>query len=149
MDSLDKQTFKGLRVVSISDENLDMTQDEKLKYIGSRDESDLKFKEGTAPVWYYFKSMTYKEVMEFTDDSSKSTNLKAIELFIRNFIGVSRGEGKIKTKEELLSENSEFQGPEAIANLFVDQIGFDSLVVLGTMAFNLNYLGKKNKRSLV
>lgn len=148
-DDLNKPTFKGIRVMDLNDQSLASSQEEKIKYIETRDESVLKFAEGIEPTWYYFKPLTYKEVIEFMEDGTKSVNLKAIEVFSRTFVGVSRGNGPIKSVEKLQEENPDFSGPDGMANLIVATIGFDSLVTIGHMAFNMNSLGKKNKPSLV
>ena len=149
MDNLDKSTFGKLKVVSPNDEALDMTKDERAAYIISADNDSLKIKEGEEPLWFYFKPMTYKDVVALTEDSTKTANFKAVEAFKLTFLGVSRTNGEIKSIEKLLSENPDFSGEDAILNMMIDVVGFDGLVALGHMSLYSSYLGKKKKRSLV
>lgn len=149
MESLDKSIFSKFRTVNLKDEGVDMTEEEKVEYLKTLDESKLKFKEGYSPTWFYFKSMTYKEVISFGEDTTTTMNYKAVEAFRTTFIGVGKGNGKLKTVQELLDENPEFSGPDAIANLITDAVGFEVLVSLGMSSISSSFLGKKNKRSLV
>lgn len=148
MDNMDKSTFGKLKVASPNDEVLDMTKEEREAYIVSRDNDSLKIKSGEEPLWFYFKPMTYKEVVALSEDGTKTFNLKAVETFKSTFIGVSRGSGEFKSTEKLLAENPDFSGEDAILNMMIDVVGFDGLVALGMMSYNSSYLGKKKKRSL-
>lgn len=148
MDNMNKSTFGKLKVASPNDEALDMTNDERAAYIISADNDSLKIKEGEEPLWFYFKPMTYKDVVALTEDSTKTANFKAVEAFKLTFLGVSRTNGEIKSIEKLLSENPDFSGEDAILNMMIDVVGFDGLVALGHMSLYSSYIGKKNKRSL-
>lgn len=149
MDNLDKPTFGMFRAVATTEDALDMTKEEFLEYIKSYDEKLLKFKEGMQPTWFYFRSLGYKEVMKFGEEAGMTTNAAAVDVFLKTFVGLAKGEGKMKTLSVILAENPEFTGDDAIGNIVADVYGFDALVSLGVGSYMASFIGKKNKRSLV
>lgn len=128
------------------DPAIDMNKTELLKYLQSRDVSDLVLLDGMQPDLFVLDRLSTQTMLALSNRST-SSDLMAVTAFLAGCHRVELSDGTVLQPSEYLPGNAAKVAADSWIATVAEEVGFPVVLEMGRLVLKLSSLGKRNKVS--